>query len=473
MNLAGAIAVQHTGYDKSTLRTGIVHLGYGAFHRAHQAVFLDDYIEATDDHAWGIAAVNLRGSESTTFAAGQGKPDGYLLKTMAPDGQTRMRMVRSHIRFLDWTVARAETEAVLASEDVNAVTITVTESGYALASDWSLNLDDPLISAEIDGGTPASVYGFLARALDQRRQAGGAPITILCCDNIRENGRVLERAFLSYLEASGRSDLAAWVRSSTSFPCSMVDRITPRATPELAEEIERLLPGQGTNAIHAEAFTQWVIEDRFAGPMPDLGRVGVEIVSDVHPYEEAKIRILNGGHTALAYLGALAGHQTFDQAMADPALRAHFDQWERDEVLPGLSLDLPFDADAYLGQIAQRFGNAAIADQLERICMDGYSKMPVFIRPTIRACLAQGRDVSAGFRSIASWYVFARRAANGDSPFPYHEPFWSELAPLLAPGQQQAFARASRIWGDLPELYPGFVPGVMNALQEMERTWPV
>lgn len=430
-------------------------------------------MEATGDLSWGIAAVNLRRSESAGFARRNPMLDGYALKTMAPDGQADLRLVRAHTRFLDWPETPEPAEALLADAGVHAVTVTVTESGYSLATDGALNIEDPVIAAELAGAQPRSVYGYLARALERRRQAGGAPVTLLCCDNIRENGLVLERAFLAYLVATGRDRLADWVRARASFPCSMVDRITPRATPDLAREVEARMPGYGADAIHGEAFSQWVLEDRFAGPMPDLSRAGVEIVTQVHPYEEAKIRILNGGHTALAYLAALSGYQTFDQAMRDPGLRAHFEAWQRAEVLPGLTLDLPFDKAAYLTTIAQRFENAAIADHLERICMDGYSKMALYVRPTLAACLGQGIAPVAGYRSIASWYVFARLAAAGRCPIPYREPCWSALAPLLAPGRQQEFARAPQIWGDLPQRHAGFVPGLCTALEEMDRQWPM
>ena len=473
MNVPAGTGLYRTTYDRNAVATGIVHAGFGAFHRGHQAVYLDDYMQATGDLRWGVAAVNLRAADSASFAAMGRVQDGYLLKTMAPDGGQAMRLVRSHAAYADWAANREAAESLLERESVHALSMTVTESGYYLASDWTLNTSDPVIAGEIAGKPARSIYAFLANALSRRAERLDQPITVLCCDNIRANGRVLERAFLSYLEATGRRDLADWVESNASFPCSMVDRITPRATAELADEVEQLFPGESLAPIHAETFTQWVIEDRFAGPMPDLGKCGVQIVDDVHPFEEAKIRILNGGHTGLAYLGALAGHRTFDQAMADPDLRAHFDLWQRAEVLPGLTLSLPFDKGAYLAEIAARFGNAAIADQLERICMDGYSKMPIYVRPTLEACLAQGISPRHGYRCIASWYVFARRSADGACRIPYIEPYWDSLKPLLANGQETAFASAPQLWADLPERFPDFVPGVVAAMQEMERQWPV
>ena len=458
-----------TGYDRAACDIGVVHLGYGAFHRAHQAVYLDDHMEATGDLRWGIAAVNLRAAESAQFRNAAG--EGYVLKSITPDGGKSFRAVRPHLAFVDAAKDLDAGTKLFARASVTTCTITVTESGYDFADDWSLDLTAGPIAAELAGGPVRTVYGFLAAALARRADLIDQPLNILCCDNIRDNGRVLEAALLRYLEAAGRAELADWVRARVAFPCSMVDRITPRSTPELRAEINGLWPDHAATAIHAEAFRQWVLEDRFAAPFPDLARVGVEIVSDVRPYEEAKIRILNGGHTGLAYLGALAGHRTFDAAMADPALRAHFDAWEMQEVLPGLGRDIPFDTRAYLDEIARRFENPGIADQLERICMDGYSKMGIYIRPTLAACLEAGTTPRAGYDCVASWVVFARRHLQGRAPVPYHEPLWPRLEPLLAPERVDDLARDPNLWGDLPDTYDTFTPDLVAAIERMDTRW--
>jgi len=464
--------LHRTEYARDAVSVGIVHLGYGAFHRAHQAVYLDDYMQISGDLNWGIAAINLRAAESDAFLAAQAARDGYLLKTTTPEGERNLRLVRTHVEFSDWAQDAAASEAIVARASVHAISVTVTESGYYLNDDWSLNTSDPAIAAELAGGPGNSVYAYLAAALARRAEAGGAPISILCCDNIRSNGHMLERNFLNYLRLTGKDDLADWVGQHATFPCSMVDRITPRSTGELHAEISALYPGQFLAEIHAETFIQWVLEDKFAGDFPDLARAGVQVVSDVDPFEEAKIRILNGGHLGLTFLGALAGYTTFDEAMRDPALRAHFDGWETENVLPGLTIDLPFDKSAYVQDIAARFSNRAIADQLERICMDGWSKMPIYIRPTLEGCLKQGISPRFGYDCIASWYVYARRFAAGKMPVTYHEPYWTSLEPLLAPGQEETFARTQALWANLPQAYSEFVPGIVRAIKEMEEKWP-
>ena len=473
MNLQIADTPERTGYDRDACQIGIVHLGYGAFHRAHQAVYIDDYMDRTRDLRWGIAAVNLRRSESQFFGDSQNARDGYLLKTTSPKGNVRTRLVRSHVLFRDWSADAKSAEELLELPSVHVVSTTVTESGYCLDDKGALNRNDPAIVAETSGAAPTTVYGFLAAALQRRVDATGQPITIICCDNIRANGDKLKKNFIQYLKLSGRTGLATWANDNAAFPNSMVDRITPRSTSSLSDEVARAFPGAHLSPVHAEEFSQWVLEERFAGPMPDLTCAGVEVVNDVDPYEVAKIRILNGGHTGLCYVAALASCQTFDQAMHDPKLRSFFDLWQNENVLPGLSRPLPFDKSAYLESVSERFGNAAIADELSRICMDGWSKMPIFVRPTLEHCLAKGISPTYGYDCVASWYVFARAHRAGKMPVIYREPYWDVLEPLLAVGEETAFANNHALWADLPKTYSEFVPGVVSAIRRMDEKWPV
>lgn len=460
-----------TTYDRDACAIGIVHVGYGAFHRAHQAVFIDDIMQATGDLRWGIASVNLRQSESAAFAIAAAAEDGYTVKTIAPDGTFYYRLVRPHIGFIDAATAPDQATDLLALDTVQMVTITVTESGYYLNEYGALDLHAATIAAELAGAAPETIYAYLAKALEKRRVGSGKPLTILCCDNMRGNGHFLESALHSYLSATNNDALASWVKAHVTFPCSMVDRITPRSTPALQAEISNLFPAHAAAPVHAETFLQWVIEDNFAAPMPDLAKAGVEIVSSVEPFEEAKIRILNGGHTVLAYLGALAGHQTFDQAMRDPDLSLHFDRFEEQEVLPGLGDNIPFDTSDYLATIARRFENKGIADDLERICMDGYSKMAIYVKPTLEACLQKGIMPEAGFDSVASWVVYARKQRTGECAIPYHEPYWDVLAPQIEPGREEEIASNPQIWGDLPQRFECFVPSLVAAIQRMDQKW--
>ena len=204
-------------YRRADCEIGIVHVGYGAFHRAHQAVFVDAFMQATGDLGWGIAAVNLRAAEHASFAEAAAAEDGYVLKTMSPQRVIQHRVIRPHIAFRDWTVDAAAAEALIAQPSVHLVTITVTESGYYLDDAGGLNKEDPVIRAELDGGAQGTVYAYLVNGLRRRMESGGAPLSILCCDNIRGNGRMLRRNLGAYLDAIGSGELRAWVgRTSLS-----------------------------------------------------------------------------------------------------------------------------------------------------------------------------------------------------------------------------------------------------------------
>jgi mannitol-1-phosphate/altronate dehydrogenase len=473
MNSAARTHIAATTYDRSACQIGVVHLGFGAFHRAHQAVYLDDYMEKTGDLRWGIAAVNLRGSESAHFettADDITRHDGYFLKSYSPDGQVALRRVRSHVHFSDWSTAREVTEQILTSASVHLVTITVTESGYYTDPVGNLNPDDPTIAAEVAGEQIQSVYGYLRAALRNRMASSGAPITIACCDNIRQNGKMLERNLLAYLKVCGDHALSDWVTANVAFPCSMVDRITPRSPDGIDAELSALVGGDVRSPIMAEDFTQWVLQDKAAADMPDLAKADVTVTPDVDPYEETKIRVLNGGHTAVTYLAALEGIETFDAAMSAPHLYDHFRNFETEEVLPAITIDLPFSKAAYLESIDRRFSNQAIGDTVARICADGMAKFPIFIRPTLRGCLKQGITPVFAIRSIASWYVFARHVAAGKIPFNYVEPSWDDLAEMLGTDD---FVTSTQLWDDLPQTYPAFAQTLRAEISELETKWPV
>lgn len=462
-----------TSYDRASCKIGIVHLGFGAFHRAHQALYVDDYMDQTDDLRWGIAAVNLRAAESVAFAGLDAASNGYVVKSMSSGGEVTFRRVRSHMKFSDWAQDSDAAEALLARPSVHMVTITVTESGYYLDESGALNPEDPVIKSELVGDHPTSVYGYLTRALALRKVANLGGISILCCDNIRQNGKMLRRNLFAYLELQGMSELTDWVKSFVTFPCSMVDRITPRSTDVLKRDVDDLFGVSPFMPVMAEDFLQWVVEDDFATERPNLSDVGVTFTENVDPYEEAKIRILNGGHTCLTYLGALAGHHTFDQAMADPVLFAHFEEFERNEVLPALTEALPFDKSEYLDQITARFKNASIGDTLERICADGFLKFPIFIRPTLLGCFSQGILPRAGLSSIASWYVFCKHIEAGKLTIKYAEPYWDNIQALLSSDQLEAFASSATLWGKLPQKYSEFTPQLIAAIRKMDVKWPV
>lgn len=473
MTSANATAIAATSYDRSNCEVGVVHLGFGLFHRAHQAVYIDDYMDMTGDLRWGIAAVNLRESEADQFKSAEQdyhRHSGYYLKTYSPDGQVARKRVRSHVRFADWSVAQEECESLLSLPSVNLVTITVTESGYYTGSNGHLDLENPVINAEICSEGSSSLYAYLSKALRMRSETIARPLTIACCDNIRQNGKMLQCNLLAYLKACKQFELLNWVQHNVVFPSSMVDRITPRSPVELSTEFTELTGQKVVTPVMAEDFSQWVLQSAAAAEMPELEKVGVTVTTDVDPYEETKIRVLNGGHTCLAYLAALEGVETFDQAMGIPHLLEHFENFQNREVLPALTLELPFSKTDYLQKVMQRFGNASIVDTVERICADGMVKFPIFIRPTLEGCLKQGIVPIYTIRSIASWYVFALHVNAGKISFKYVEPGWKALQEML---NTEAFLVSEQLWGELPGRYPDFAKTLQREIVDMEQKWPV
>ncbi|WP_085908451.1 mannitol dehydrogenase family protein [Kiloniella majae] len=472
MNAFPSQSLYETTYNPKFCDVGIVHLGFGAFHRSHQAQYIDDYMQATDDLRWGIAAINIRSEDSESFAKYSFDGSGYILKSISPAGDVKFRRVRSHIKFCDWARSVEEAEQLLTQPSVTMITITVTESGYYLNDEGHLNRTDTVIAGEIENQSRgSSVYNYLMHALERRRYADVGGLSILCCDNIRQNGKVLERNFLSYLHFMDRLDLARWVQKNVTFPCSMVDRITPRSTESLLSETISLFGEQSHMPVMAEEFTQWALEDHFANRVPDLARVGVQLEPDIDHFEETKIRILNGGHTCIAYFAALKGLKTFDQAMADPEIFAHFDNYEHHEVLPALKINTPFDKNEYLQDIIARFKNASISDTIERICADGFLKFPIFIHPTLHGAFAANRLPRFGIGSIASWYIFCRLNAEGKLGTHYNEPNWHKLEPLIKPGAIDDFVTSRLLWGDIPKDHPEFKVTLKNKIHEMERAW--
>ena len=468
-----ASKISVSAYDRALCDIGIVHLGFGAFHRAHQAVYIDEYMSQTQDLRWGIAAINLRAAESDTFATTAQNiddNDGYFLKSVSPDNFVHYGRIRPHVAFSDWAQDAEAAESYLALPSVKLVTITVTESGYYTNTSGALDESHSLIAAELQGTNKQSVYAYLRSALQLRSQTIDMPITIACCDNIRQNGAMLKRNLLSYLAAAGDKELQSWVAENVAFPCSMVDRITPRPPESLAQEFSQMTGSTVLSPIMCEDYLQWVLSDLAAAEMPDLGAVGVTVTSDVDPYEETKIRVLNGGHTALAYMAALQNIDTFDQAMQSPELRQHFENFEVKEVLPALTIDVPFAKDEYQQKTARRFSNQAIGDTVARICADGMAKFPIFIRPTIEGCFANGIEPTYAIQSIASWYVFARHVQAGKIPFEYIEPGWQELASMLG---NDSFLTSTQLWGTIPQDYPKFIEMLQCAITEWEEKWPV
>lgn len=400
--------VARPAYDPRAIATGVVHFGPGAFHRAHQAAYFDALL--ADDPRWGIAAVSLRSPGTVAALAEQ---DGlYTLAVL--DREPSMRVIGAH---RDWIGpgGGARVASLLADPKVRIVTSTVTEKGYCLAGDGSLDMSHPDIAADLTGGEPRSFVGWLVQGLAARRAAGQAPFMVLCCDNLSGNGTKL-RAATIVLAQERDPDLAKWIADTAAFPDTMVDSITPASDPAFLARVAGELGVEDRAAVQREAFTQWVIGARDLGDGPDLASVGAILTDNVGGYERAKLRILNGLHSSLAYLGLALGLETVADAMAQPELAGFAERLALQDIVPVLDPVAGLDHRAYVQAVLTRFRNSAIRHLLSQIAWDGSQKLPYRLLDTVAAAKRAGRPVERLAVPVAAWMVFiGRRADSGEA----------------------------------------------------------
>jgi fructuronate reductase len=422
-------------YDPGAVTTGIVHFGPGAFHRAHQAHFIERLLER--DPRWGIAAVSLRTADTVDALAAQ---DGlYTLAVL--DSEPSQRIIGAH----SMTIGPGEGERLhraLADPAIALVTSTVTEKGYCLDGDGALDMGHPDIVHDRAGtDQPRSLVGWLVAGLAARRADGTAPFAVLCCDNMAHNGRKLRDAALALARLRDPA-LADWIADRVAFPDTMVDSITPASDAAFLADIARTLGVEDRAAVQREGFAQWVVGRYDAAGGPDLAAAGVTITDDVAGYERAKLRILNGTHSTIAYLGLSIGHQTVFEAMRDAPLAGFVERFAKQDIVaavPAVSgLDLGGYADAVLG----RYRNPAIRHLLSQIASDGSQKLPYRIVDTLEAALAAGRSIDRVVVPLAAWMAFIQRSARAAQPI--NDPLADTLA-AIGNGADGAADLASRL----------------------------
>jgi len=417
--------------DPRALRVGVVHLGIGAFHRAHQAVFTEEAVAAAGG-GWGICGVTQR----SRGVIDQLRPQDGLYSVLVRGEETSLR-VTGAVRDLLFAAEEGERlQSLLAAPTTRLVTLTVTEKGYRHdPATGRLRRSDPDVAADIAGGAPPrTVVGQLVRGLQARRAADAGPITLLSCDNLPSNGAVLRGLVLDFCAALADGDaLAAWIAESVSFPSSMVDRIVPATTDADRAEAARLLGFTDHGTVVTEPFRPWVVEDRFAAGRPAWERAGVVLTADVAPYEAMKLRLLNGSHSTLAYLGALAGYAHVADAMADPGIAGVVAHLMADDVEPTLTVPDGFDVAAYQAELIERFHNPALRHRTVQIAMDGTQKLPQRLLGTIADRLAAGAEPRYACLGVAAWmrYVWTAQAEDG-SPLPVDDPLADRLRRLTA-----------------------------------------
>jgi mannitol 2-dehydrogenase len=445
-------AVARPEYDRSAVTPGIVHFGVGNFHRAHEAMFIDQIL-ARGDTGWAICGVGVLEGDRAMRDALHAQDTLYTLVTNAPDGTRVARVIGSITEYL---FAPDNPEAVLArlaDPATRIVSLTVTEGGYSV-NDTTGEFDpqDPLTLRDLEPGTalPGSVLGYITAGLARRRATGIPPFTVMTCDNIQGNGHVAQTAVVGFASRKD-PDLATWIAENVAFPNSMVDRITPVTTDETRASVLAEYGIEDRWPVRAESFAQWVLEDNFPTGRPPLEQVGVQMVEDVMPYELMKLRLLNASHQALAYPGILAGEEFVHVVCREPVFARFLLDYMRLEAMPTLQPVPGIDLDAYCEELIQRYTNEAVRDTLARLAFDGSERISKFLLPVVRDQLASGGDIRRCAFVLAAWSRFLEGRDELGNPTPVND---RRAADLFAATQTEhvepgSFLDYQPVFGDL------------------------
>lgn len=456
-------AVVRPAYQPQQHGIGVVHLGLGAFHRAHQAVYFDDCLAFAGGN-WRILAATLRSPTAPDALRAQ---DG--LYTLAVEnGKCATHRIIGAIA--DAMFVPREFDGVvdaIAAPTTRVVTLTVTEKGYGhVSATGALDMLQPGVAHDLTrSGVPRTMLGVLTEGLHRRRAIGG-PLTVISCDNLAGNGALLRSVLIAFVERLDPT-LARWVEDNVAFPSTMVDRIVPATTLARITDIEAQFGYRDEMLVATEPFTQWVIENRFATEMPDLATIGVRIVPDVRVFERAKLRMLNAAHSLLAYTGLLAGCVFVHEAVARADLREAARRLMLNEAAPSLELGGQFDAAGYAEMLLARFANGALAHRLEQIACDGSQKLPLRILPTIRASLARSGPIDAAALAVAGWIAVSVARVRQGRFSSVSDPLDAQLRNLLCSDADPVDALLSQqnIFADIAT--PDFLAAVRAAYSRL------
>ncbi|MCR9239055.1 MAG: mannitol dehydrogenase family protein [Alphaproteobacteria bacterium] len=438
-------------YDRSALKAGILHIGVGNFHRAHQAVYLNELFSLGEDHDWALVGAGIKPYDTAMRERLQQQDWLTTVVELDPEGFTA-KVSGSMIDFVE-----VDPQAVidrLSSPEIRIVSLTITEGGYFM-DDRTGGFDHkhPEIIHDVNNpDAPETVFGVIIAAIQKRRANGVAPFTVMSCDNLPENGIITRQAVLG-LAMDMSPDLEKWIGDNVSFPNSMVDCITPATSDRERAMVEERFGIVDAVPVACEPFRQWVMEDKFPGGRPALEKVGVEFVSEVAPYELMKLRILNGGHAAIAYPAALMGYQFVHDAMADPLVDGFLTKLETSEIIPTVTSVPGVDFQKYLKKVRERFSNAAVADTIPRLCLDGSNRQPKFILPTIMDRLSGGESVGGLALEVALWCRYCAGTDDAGNAIELVDEKASRLTEhaMRAKDNPSAFLEMTDIFGQLGE----------------------
>lgn len=415
-------------YDRKLIKSGILHIGVGNFHRAHEEFFTNKLLEYPDQQYWGIHGAMLLPTDEYLYKALSKQDNEYTLTVCGRNGQDEAYRIGSLVA-LDWSIENPEAVlAAIADKDIRIITLTITEGGYNIEkATGEFILNDEGVRHDLQNPhTPKTTFGYVAEGLRRRKSAGNGAITILSCDNLQHNGDTARKSFMSFVKAQD-AELAAWMEEKVTFPNSMVDRITPATRPD---DVARLNDKNGTNdnaPVYCEDFIQWVIEDKFIAGRPAWERVGVEFTDDVTAYENMKLSLLNASHTLLSYPSFLAGYRKVDDAMHDERIVRFVRMFMDTDITPYVPAPNNTNLDLYKQTLIERFGNRSVSDQIARLCFDGISKFPVYIMPNLIKMIRDDADLTRVAYLIAAYRHYLKyRADDQGGSFEIAEPWMTQ-----------------------------------------------
>ncbi|MBC7630463.1 mannitol dehydrogenase family protein [Aeromicrobium sp.] len=439
-------------YDRTSLTVGIVHIGVGGFHRAHQAMYVDRLLAAGGAQEWAICGVGVLPGDRRMKKVLAEQDGLYTLALKHADGTWETRVIGS---IVDYLFAPDDPEAVIermAAKATRIVSLTVTEGGYNFSATTG-EFDDhsPAVVADLaPGAVPSTTFGLVTEALRRRRDRGLAPFTVMSCDNIEGNGEVARATFTAFARLLDPV-LAVWIESKTSFPSSMVDRITPATTAEVIAGISDRYGIEDQWPVAAEPFVQWVLEDDFPLGRPAFEEVGVQVVDDVGPYELMKLRLLNASHQALCYFGWLSGYRLVHEVVQDPLFSRFLVAYMDQEATPTLEPVPGIDLDEYKRTLIERFSNPEIRDTVARLCAESSDRIPTWLLPVIRTNLVSGGPITLSTAVVASWARYAEGSDEQGEPIEIVDALKDTLVPIAQAQRHDptAFIANRSVFGDL------------------------
>lgn len=438
-------------YDRQSLKTGIVHVGIGGFHRSHQAYYVHQLLEKHKVTDWGICGIGLREADRGMHDVLKKQDCLYTLIVQHPNGEQHCEVIGSIKEYLLAVDTPEKVIERMAHPDTKIVSLTITEGGYNFnTTTEAFDFDNPDVKHELKHpDQPITVFGYLTAALRRRKANGQPPFSVLSCDNIQHNGDMARKMLHSFAREQ-EEELATWIEKEVYFPNTMVDRITPVTTPEDIAQLKSDANVQDEWPVVCEPFIQWVIEDKFSNGRPPLEKAGVQFVPDVSPYETMKIRLLNAGHSVLGIPGALHGHPTINACMNDPVFATFMRRFMDKEATPLLAPVKGIDVKLYKDKLEERFANPNIKDSVSRICAESSAKLPKFLIPTVRENLAAEGSIDCATLVLAAWCLYHdKRIDENNEPLEIIDAKKAELHEAAA--NPTSFLSLHDIFGDLAD----------------------